>query len=132
VLQKRNFMTTTWDHLAVFSFAVLLPAYVRYNYPRFQRALAAGEPGVRSRQYVKTLVRQWILALTAVASWLSAGRPLEALGLGRPGGTGFWMGVALAGLVVALWRGQLRAALRADDKITSRFSRRSDGVVPFG
>ena len=96
VVQDGRHVISTADHLIVFTFAVLLPAYARYNYPRFKRALESGASGVRSRQYRRTLLRQWGLTILALTIWFRAGRGFDALGLGVPAGAGFWIGLVLA------------------------------------
>ena len=123
-------MTSIWDHLVVFAFAVVLPAYARYNYPRFKRAVENGVPGVRPRQYIRTLTRQWLLVALALTVWLREGRSLPALGLGTPGGAGFWAALALAILLAQLWRSQIRAALR-DEHARARLLDQLRAVAPI-
>ena len=123
-------MIATADHLIVFTFAVLLPSYARYNYPRFKRALESGEPGVRSRQYRRTLLRQWALATLALTIWLHSGRSLDALGLGVPAGTAFFIGLVLAAGLAQFWRGQIRAAL-GHDKARRRLVEQLRAIAPI-
>ncbi len=108
-------MIATADHLIVFAFAVLLPAYARYNYPKFKRALESGEPGVRSRQYRRTNHRQWGLTILALTIWVRSGRSFDALGLGVPAGAAFFIGLVLATGLAQFWRIQIRAALEHDE-----------------
>ena len=99
------------DHLVVFAFAIVLPVYARYNYPRFKRAVESGVAEARSRQYRKTTVRQWSLALVAIAVWFHAGRSAEELGLGAPSGPRFWIGLVVAAALAILWRRMFLAAV---------------------
>jgi len=99
------------DHFVVFAFAIVLPVYARYNYPRFKRALESGVPEARSRQYRKTTVRQWALTLVAIAVWFRAGRSAEELGLGVPSGPRFWIGLVVAAALAILWRRMFLAAV---------------------
>ena len=124
-------VTTLWDHLAVIGFALLLPAYVRYtSYPRFRDALADGVPDARTRQYVVTMVRQWVLAITVLSLWHALGRPLAALGLSRPAGLGFWTTFATAVATALVWRSQVRAALR-EDAARRRLLEQLEAVSPI-
>lgn len=100
------------DHLVVLAFAIVLPVYARYNYPRFRRAVDSGVPEARSRQYRKTIVRQWALALAAIAVWfLHAGRSEEELGFGVPSGPRFWIGFVVAAVLAIMWRRMFLAAV---------------------
>ena len=99
------------DHLVVFAFAIVLPLYARYNYPRFKVAVASGVPGIRSRQYRKTIVRQWALTIAAIAVWFRAGRSASELGLGVPSGPRFWIGLVVAAALAILWRRMFLAAV---------------------
>ena len=130
MVQDCHHVISTADHLIVFAFAVLLPAYARYNYPRFKRALESGEPGVRSRQYRRTLLRQWALTILALTIWFRSGRSLDVLGLGAPAGAGFWIGLVLAAGLALLWRTQVRAALE-HNKARARLVEQLRAVEPI-
>jgi len=71
-------------------------------WPRHVRAVDAGDPGARSRTYVRTIFEQWVLAAAVVALMLRGGRPLSALWLGVPHGWRLWLGLALPAAYVAL------------------------------
>ena len=119
-----------WDHLVVFAFAIVLPGYARYNYPRFKRALESGVPEARSRQYRKTTVRQWSLALAAIAVWFHAGRSVEELGLGVPSGPRFWIGLVVAAALAIMWRRMFRAAMN-DEAGRERLISQLNAVRPL-
>lgn len=95
----------------VLTFAVALPLYAAYNYPRFKNLVASGTPGARSRQYRKTTVRQWALTAAAVSVWFHAGRSADELGLGVPAGPRFTVGLIVAAALAILWRRMFSAAL---------------------
>jgi len=105
-------MPTVYDHLVVFSFAVLLPAYAKWNYGRFRARVTAGVPNARSIQYRKTTLRQWALAAVALAVWFGGGRSATTLGLGLPLTPGLAVSIAAAVAISLLWRAQIRAAMR--------------------
>lgn len=108
-------MTSIWDHGIVFAFAILLPVYARFNYPRFQQALADGVFDARARQYKRTTLRQWILTIAALAIWFRSGRSAEMLGLGFPSGPRFWIGLLLAFGLALAWRRMLSAAVSDEE-----------------
>ena len=118
------------DHLLVFAFAIVLPVYARYNYPRFKRAVASGVPEARSRQYRKTTVRQWALAFVAIAVWFHAGRSAEELGLGVPAGPRFWIGLVVAAALAILWRRMFLAAVN-DEAGRERLMSQLNAVRPL-
>ena len=119
-----------WDHLVVFAFAIVLPVYARYNYPRFKRALESSVPEARSRQYRKTTVRQWSLALAAIAVWFHAGRSVEELGLGVPSGPRFWIGLVAAAALAIMWRRMFLAAMN-DEAGRERLISQLNAVRPL-
>lgn len=101
------------DHIVVIAIAVLFPLHAFYAFPRLKRAVACGQPRARVRAYRATMIRQWTATAAVLAIWLTVGRPLADLGLGVPGGWGFWLGVGLLGLALAAFAGQLRIARRS-------------------
>ena len=119
-----------WDHLVVLAFAIVLPVYARYNYPRFKRAVESGLPEARARQYRKTTVRQWALALAAIAVWFHAGRSAEELGLGVPSGPRFWIGFVAALALAFTWRRLFLAAVN-DEKGRERLMSQLNAVRPL-
>ena len=121
---------SSWDHLVVFAFVIVLPVYARYNYPRFKRAVESGVPEARSRQYRKTTVRQWALALVAIAVWFRAGRSAEELGLGVPSGPRFWIGLVVAAALAILWRRMVLAAVN-DEAGRERLMSQLNAVRPL-
>jgi len=118
------------DHLVVFAFAIVLPAFARYNYPRFKKAVESGVADARSRQYRKTTVRQWALTLVAMAVWFRAGRSAEELGLGVPSGPRFWIGLLVATALAILWRRMFQAAAN-DEAGRERLMSQLNAVRPL-
>ena len=118
------------DHLVVFAFAIVLPAFARYNYPRFKKAVESGVADARSRQYRKTTVRQWALTLVAMSVWFRAGRSAEELGLGVPSGPRFWIGLLVATALAILWRRMFQAAAN-DEAGRERLMSQLNAVRPL-
>jgi membrane protease YdiL (CAAX protease family) len=77
-------------------------------WPRHLRAIAAGDPGARTRMYSSTLVQQWTLAGAAIALTLGFARPFATLGLSAPHGWRLWLGVGLPVAYAALIVQQIR------------------------
>ena len=115
-------MPQIWDHLVVFAFAVALPVYAGYNYPRFKKAIASNVPDARARQYLKTTARQWILTIAALTIWFRAGRPVGELGLSAPAGAGFWAGLVVALALALAWRRLFLAAMNDENGRTRLLS----------
>lgn len=123
-------MLSAWDHAVVFAFAVILPVFARYNYPRFRKAVESGVPNARSRQYRKTTLRQWGLTLFALAVWFRAGRSAEELGLGIPSGLGFWAALGAGAALALMWR-RLFVAAMDDEKGRARLMSQLRVVQPL-
>ena len=102
---------------------VAWPLYVALvRYPRLTRDTAAGKPGARPFAYLEGVLTQWGLCAVAIPLWLRGvqtnpdyPRTLQGLGLAMPGGTGFWIGLALAAAVSALAVTQTVAILRSPE-----------------
>ena len=87
-------------------------------------------PEARSRQYRKTTVRQWSLALAAIAVWFHAGRSVEELGLGVPSGPRFWIGLVAAAALAITWRRMFLAAMN-DEAGRERLMSQLNAVRPL-
>ncbi len=102
------------DLALVVFFAALWPLYTHFvEWPRHVRAVAGGDPGARSRIYVRTIVQQWLIAAAALALCLNAGRPLGALGLHAPVGWRLVVGIALPLAYAVLMALQIPAIARS-------------------
>jgi membrane protease YdiL (CAAX protease family) len=83
------------DHLFVLMLVMVQPIYGVIE-ARWQEARAqAGEPLNRIRFYRQTQVMEWTFAACLGCAWFLLARPVEDLGLVRPGGTRFWIGTVL-------------------------------------
>jgi uncharacterized protein len=91
------------DGVLVVLFAAVWPLMEYFVlWPRHVRAVDAGDPGARTRVYVRTLAEEWLLAGAVVAVMLTAGRPLTVLGLMPPHGWRLWLGAGLPALYAVL------------------------------
>jgi membrane protease YdiL (CAAX protease family) len=77
-----------------------------------QGALAAGVADAKVRSYRRIMTWQWTAALVLVGAWLGTGRALSFLGIERPGGYGFLVGVAVVLVVIVVLIVQLLATQR--------------------
>src|SRR5258707_2138283 len=100
------------DHVFFVALALLSPLVDRvWLYPRFVRATQAGDPRARSRFYASGILTLWGLTACALALWAARGRDWSALRIGSGTPLRLGLGLALAGLLVALLRTQRRAIL---------------------
>ena len=91
------------DVLLVVGFAAILPLWSHFVvWPKHVAAVDAGDPGARSRVYVRTLLEEWAFALAAVALFVAGGRSLGALWLVAPTGWRAWVGFGLPLIYAAL------------------------------
>lgn len=99
---------TLVDHLMIFLLFVVQPAHGAWAWARFMAGIRAGEPPDRLRHYRSAYILEWTAFTVLAAVWLYLERPLAALGLVAPSGTGFWLGVALliaaTGYLAWTWR----------------------------
>lgn len=84
---------------------------------RLRREVASGAPSARLRWYGQTMVWEWVAALVVLAWWAYAGRPLDALGITAPGGTGFIVCLGLSIATIVLFVVQARAAAREPERV---------------
>jgi len=82
---------TVLDHLLAFALAVGFPVFHVLANPKVQRAIEAGEPGRKVRDYWHTLFELWFQGLAVAALWVWAGREWWELGLWQPEGWAFWL-----------------------------------------
>jgi membrane protease YdiL (CAAX protease family) len=100
------------DHVFFVALALLSPLVDRvWHYPRLVRATQAGHPRARSRFYVSGILTLWGLTACALALWIARGRGWSSLRLGSGTPLRLGLGLALAGILVALLRSQRRAIL---------------------
>lgn len=110
-------MPTALD-FAYLAFLFLLVTLVEglVFFPRFKAAVAAGEPGVRSRAYRRISIAQWVFALIVVGTWVWAGRSWADLRLTPPGGWHLGAGMAIVVVIVGFSLAQSRGIARLREK----------------
>lgn len=106
----------TLDHLLVATLALVVPLLGAWGYRRMAARLAAGDSGVRTRTYRKTIAQQLAAGAVVLGLWAAAGRPVERLVSLDWVPSGWWTAVAwgVVLLLSALLVAQL-AALRGNE-----------------
>lgn len=96
------------DHLMIVLLFVVQPIQGAYAYRRYVARIEAGAPPGLVKQYRITLLVEWAALAALMIAWFALGRPLAALGLTSPGGTGFYVGLllllAMTVYLVFAWR----------------------------
>jgi membrane protease YdiL (CAAX protease family) len=82
-------------------------------FPRFKRAVEAGEPGARLRAYQRAAIGQWVFALFVLGLWVRTGRPWDQLGLVPPTDWRLFAGIAVVAIVTTLAVRQALKIVRA-------------------
>lgn len=109
-------MLTPLDHVLVVLITVLLPIHdLLFWYPRLLRAEPHHAGRAKSRAYVETIGIEWGLCIATLVFWARQERTWGDLGLGAPGGWGFWAGAALALGILGFGTWQRLAVARDDD-----------------
>ena len=83
---------TLFDHLFALILLVGLAVWSAWNarhVARLARRIAA-DPNARTKEYLWTIAMEWGLTLALLAWWQWTARPLPALGVVLPEGTGAW------------------------------------------
>jgi membrane protease YdiL (CAAX protease family) len=95
---------TALDHPIALLLAIGAPLYGARVWRAFIRAVAAGEPGARLREYRWTIMLEWGLVLLVMVAWGIAQRPAGTLGLQFPDGRHLFWGAGLTVLALGvLW-----------------------------
>ena len=106
------------DHLFIFLLFVVQPIHGAWEFRRYVRKIEAGEPADRAKLYREAAIYEWVALAALAATWYFLGRQTADLGFVSPGGTGFWIGIALlvvaTGYMVYAWRAAKTMA--AEDK----------------
>lgn len=121
-----NLNPTQWDHAIIFFLVAVLPLRAVGRFSRFKREVEAGKPGVRSREYRRTMLWQWSFTVFLLLYWFGREHPIEALGLAPPKGWGFWLGLVLVAVIIVALRAQQRAVERfepARQKVIAQLER---------
>jgi len=98
------------DHILFVGFAIGFPVLTGPVYLRRRTAMLAGDPSVRTREYVETIAWLSAMGLVTVGVWLALGRNLSDIGLGLGGGWRFATALAAVAGIIALLCVQVRAA----------------------
>ncbi len=97
---------------------VVLPLHdLLFWFPRVARASSLRIGRIRHQAYMESMGVEWALTAATALLWLYRDRSWDALGLGTPGGWGFWLGLgaALGFAVFASWqRLKLTRSARAE------------------
>lgn len=96
---------------------IVQPVYGVIETRRYDAAERAGQSFDRSRFYRHTVVMEWLFLAMLMAAWAIFDRPVADLGFVKPGGAGFWAGVAVllvfCALLLVSWQ-SARKASKAD------------------
>lgn len=101
------------DHVLILLLIIVLPLYGVFETRRYDAQESAGQPFNRFRFYRQTALMEWAYLAALLGAWFGYGRPLADLGFVKPGGAGFWGGVALLALFTGFLLFSWRAAQKA-------------------
>ena len=110
---------TLLDHLFVLILLVGLPVWsawnsTAWNIARLARRIAA-DPNARTNEYLWTIAMEWGLTLALLAWWQWAARPLPALGVVLPEGTGAWWTLLVCTGGIGFYAQQARTVAASPD-----------------
>lgn len=103
------------DHVLVFLLFVAQPVYGFFEASRYAAWAKAGRSIDRIRFYRHTMLLEWAFLAVLGTAWVTLGRPIEDLGFVSPGGSGFWIGLALLIVMVGFLLHSWRSARTASD-----------------
>ena len=105
-------MPALLDFVVLTLIVIVIPFRAIAERRRLQSALAAGIIDAKVQSYRRIMTWQWAAALLLIGAWLGIGRPLSFLGIVRPSGYGFLVGLGVALLVIVVLFVQLQATLQ--------------------
>ena len=110
---------TPLDHLFALILLAGLAAVGAWNsterrIARLARRIAA-DPNARTKEYLWTIAMEWGLTLALLAGWLWGARPLPALGVVLPEGTGAWWTLLVCTGGIGFYARQARAVAASPD-----------------
>ena len=110
---------TLLDHLFALIFLVGFPVWGAWNstarnIARLARRIAA-DPNARTNEYLWTIATEWGLTLALLAWWQWAARPLPALGVILPEGTGAWWTLLVCTVGIGFYAQQARTVAASPD-----------------
>lgn len=119
---------TALDHSLAFLLAFGFPLYFLRTTPATRRAIEAGEPGRRARDYWHTLFELWFMGSAVAGLWWAFEREWWEIGLWWSGGWKFWLltlaALAFGALVVAQAR-----AVRESAEARAQIRRRMEHIA---
>lgn len=115
----------------LFGILLVLPlAEARWNWPRYLRRLADGEPGARLQHFRSLLIWEWVLTLGFLASWAGSRRPWSDLLVGHASATQTMLFLSCAILFILVFWWQRRQIL-ARPAVVERLENRLDYAKPL-
>ena len=110
---------TLLDHLFALILLVGYPVWAARNsaarhIARLARRIAA-DPNARTNEYLWTIAMEWGLTLALLAWWQWAPRPLPALGVVPPEGSGAWWTLLVCSGGIGFYAQQARAVAASPD-----------------
>lgn len=105
-------MPALLDFVILALIVIVIPLRAIAERRRLQSALAAGISDAKVQAYRRIMTWQWAAALVLIGAWLGTGRALAFLGIVRPSGYGFLVGLGVALVVSVVLIVQLQATLR--------------------
>jgi len=109
------------DHLLFLIIAIVFPTSSYFSYMALLRRVDAGEQIDRSKLYLQTAAGHWVLFGATIVLWIGADRSWETLGFGWQTDKLFFVGVALALVVIGFLWGQARQVSKANASDLARF-----------
>ena len=90
-----------YDHIIVLLFSGLYPAYdFFYSIPKFKKYLKLNKPGIRKKEYQKSISWIWILSFLVIIIWRYNDRNFADLGLDFSLGWQIWLSSLI--IIIAL------------------------------
>ena len=89
------------DHLLIVLLFLVQPLFGIYESRRNNARWRAGLPLDRVEFYRHTMIMEWAFLGVLAGVWMLARRPADALGFVAPGGTGFYVGLAVLAALLA-------------------------------
>ncbi len=120
-----------FDHLLIVLLVGALPFVAAWSYRRLVRQIEAGVPDARVREYRRTTLVQWLMALSLVALWVFGDRSLDVLGFALPGGWPIAVGAGVTVLGLAFLAGQWRAVRRMEDEDLAEMQEGMTFIAPL-
>jgi len=118
------------DHTFVAVFAIVFPVVSYFGYQKSIKAYAEGTLN-RSREYLYTILFQWVLAFSGLAIWHTQNRGWTELGFSWSPDRNFMIAAAIVILAIVVLAWQLLAVRRADEKIIKQLEPDFEALRPL-